>query len=224
MTVLQSSAETWDAIYQSGRDVRTWPSEDVIRFCARRLTPGMRVLDAGCGNGANLWFLMQQRFDAVGVDASQVACEAAQQLVRKRGQQSAVTLVAPLGRLGTWPAPFDAIIDCRASQHVPWTEHAAVYAEYYSLLKPGGWFFLLHLDQLTWPDAVQSSGKIDAWTWENIDVGVYPGNGVVCMPTRMALRKVIRGAGFEVAREESLHRRTGGTVCSHLAFDAQKVG
>lgn len=35
-----------------------------------RLSPGMRVLDAGCGHGRNLVFLLRSGFDVQGVDSS----------------------------------------------------------------------------------------------------------------------------------------------------------
>jgi len=38
----------------------------------------MRVLEVGCGNGANLWFLTFEGYDAFGIDASQAALDVGQ--------------------------------------------------------------------------------------------------------------------------------------------------
>ncbi len=247
----ETAAEAWDAIYASGRAMRTWPSEDVIRFCARRLshrrlssayTGGeypepyryLRVLEAGCGNGANLWFLQYQGYEVIGVDSSQEALDAAEVLAghhwpTMKPQLRRLSLGALVGGdLGT----FDAIIDCRASQHTPWSQHAAIYGEYYALLKPGGWLFLLHLDNQT-TDAKQTHGDgdgIDEQTWANIATpAVYPDNGLVCMPTSAELHSELERAGFLVCRAEILMRKTiqmadiwQEMVASHTAIDAQR--
>lgn len=233
MTASVSQAETWDAIYRSGRAVREWPSEDVVRFVARRLLPaaGEKVLEAGCGNGANLWYLMRTGFETYGVDASAEACAAADRLAQSHGLTEAVASVAHLGRLGTWHAPFDAIVDCRASQHVAWSQHEAVYREYFALLKPGGWLFLLHLDARTTDAHAKANQHLrcEAHTWSDIVDGVYPGNGMACMPPVAELFGLLRGkCGFQVVREERLLRETWvegdarRLVASHVAFDARK--
>jgi tellurite methyltransferase len=48
-----------------------------------RIASGMKVLDAGCGSGRNLIFLMRAGFDVWGVDESAEAIAAVQQLARE---------------------------------------------------------------------------------------------------------------------------------------------
>ena len=43
-----------------------------------RIVPGMRVLDAGCGGGRNLVYLLQQGFDVSATDADAHAIAAVQ--------------------------------------------------------------------------------------------------------------------------------------------------
>lgn len=229
-----TATETWDAIYRSGRAVRTWPSEDVVRFCARRLARGMRVLEAGCGNGANLWFLAREGYRTFGFDASLEAVYEAGALAQRHGVFDDVFVGQGwLGRLAadrqqlvqaSGDEPFDAIIDCRASQHVPWSQHPAAYREYGALLRPGGWLFLLHLDDQTRPDAL-ADGETEGedWTWDDIAEGVYPHNGLVCMPPRHLLRAAVVTSGeLRVVRQEQLLRVTSDGICAHTAIDAQK--
>jgi len=45
-----------------------------------RIAPGMRVLDAGCGGGRNLVYLLREDFDVFGVDASAGAIVEVRQL------------------------------------------------------------------------------------------------------------------------------------------------
>jgi len=46
----------------------------------KRITPGMRVLDAGCGSGRNLVYLLRQGFDVFGADADERAMNATRRL------------------------------------------------------------------------------------------------------------------------------------------------
>lgn len=55
-----------------------------------RIQPGMRVLDAGCGGGRNLGYLLRQGYDVYGVDANPGAITA----VRKLAASLAPALLA----------------------------------------------------------------------------------------------------------------------------------
>ena len=48
-----------------------------------RITPGQRILDAGCGKGRNLHYLLREGFDVYGADASAVAIAATRKRVAK---------------------------------------------------------------------------------------------------------------------------------------------
>jgi SAM-dependent methyltransferase len=45
-----------------------------------KITPGMRVLDAGCGHGRNLVYLLREGYDVLGADEDPRAVEAVRQL------------------------------------------------------------------------------------------------------------------------------------------------
>jgi tellurite methyltransferase len=48
-----------------------------------RLSPGMRVLDAGCGSGRNLVYLLQAGYEVFGIDADPIAIQAVRQLASR---------------------------------------------------------------------------------------------------------------------------------------------
>ena len=45
-----------------------------------RIAPGMRVLDAGCGSGRNLVYLMQSGYEVFAIDADPAAIQSVRQL------------------------------------------------------------------------------------------------------------------------------------------------
>lgn len=232
-----SAQETWDDIYLSGRPTREWPSEDVASFCARRLRPRDRVLDVGCGTGPNAWLLLHAGCEVVATDASQVALDRAKiKCLARSGHisQQPRFYRADLGHLtdGFAQREFAAIVDVRTSQHVSWLDHAAVYQEYYDMLAPGGWLFLLHLEYSTddaacrWPENVIT--QTDQYSWSNINRGIYKNNGPVCMPPLAHLLDTLRDSRFLIGRKEAITRRffdgdhqSWQNVC-HVAIDAQR--
>ena len=46
----------------------------------RRIVPGMRVFDAGCGSGRNLIYLLRSGYDVFGIDADPIAIQRVRQL------------------------------------------------------------------------------------------------------------------------------------------------
>ncbi len=94
-----------------------------------------RVLDAGCGTGANLvWLSSKAR--AVGIDISAQAV----QLCRRRLQ--ADTAVASALAMPFPDASLDAAISCDVLCHEAIPDPAVSLQEIHRVLKPGGLFFL----------------------------------------------------------------------------------
>lgn len=96
----------------------------------RRLAPGARVLDIGCGDGDSLAILHRWGFECWGLDSSPAGVKA----VRER-----IPIEARLGSIYQNDLPagtFDLVLMSHVMEHMP--EPARAAAEVNRLLKPGG--------------------------------------------------------------------------------------
>ena len=109
-----------------------------------RLVPGMRVLDAGCGTGRNLVYLLKSGFEVFGVDESSGAVNQAIQMARELAPQwpSDNFRVEPVERLSFADSYFDVVLSSAVLHFARNEPHwRAMVDEMWRVLKPGGIFF-----------------------------------------------------------------------------------
>lgn len=127
---------------------RLYPNEELLRFLGRHYfscTPrekrkDIKVLELGCGSGANLWMIAKEGFDAYGIDLSASAIELAGQMMAH--WQTAATLVE--GSIESLPfddGEFDVIVDVFSANCLPEDDFAVCLSEVHRCLKSGGRFF-----------------------------------------------------------------------------------
>jgi SAM-dependent methyltransferase len=151
-----------------------WFVTPLIRRAVRG-RPAPRILDCGCGTGANVELL--SRFGAsYGFDLSEVGLLIGRALGRERLIRASVT-AAPFPRDG-----FDLVTSFDVLYSLPEADEQAAVAEMYRLTRPGG-FVLINvaaMDLLRGDHSVLSR-----------EVRRY---------TRARLGRLMSGAGFEVVR------------------------
>lgn len=110
----------------------------------KRITPGMRVLDAGCGSGRNLVYLLREGFEVFGADSDSRAVNA----TRRLAASIAPALPAdnfrqePVEAM-SFPDAFAEVVISSAVLHFA-TDDAnfrAMLDGTWRVLKPGGLFF-----------------------------------------------------------------------------------
>src|SRR5882762_9307801 len=109
-----------------------------------RIVPGMRVLDAGCGTGRNLVYLLQSGFEVFGVDESSEAMDQTRQLVMELAPHLPLDnfRVEPVEKMSYPDAGFDVVLSS-AVLHFARNEGQwqSMVREMWRVLKPGGIFF-----------------------------------------------------------------------------------
>ena len=107
-----------------------------VRLLARlieRLLPDCAVLDAGCGAGVPITRILAESFRVTGVDFAEAQAARARRLV-----PTAQFVCTDLRTVEFPDASFDAICSYYAIIHIPRDHHAALFARFARLLKPGG--------------------------------------------------------------------------------------
>jgi len=109
-----------------------------------RIISGMRILDAGCGSGRNLEYLLREGFEVFGTDADRGALEN----VRRLAASIAPALPGDNFRLETveqmsFPTAFADIVISSAVLHFALDDDhfRAMLQGTWRVLKPGGLFF-----------------------------------------------------------------------------------
>lgn len=109
-----------------------------------RIQPGMRVLDAGCGGGRNLRFLLQAGVEVYGVDSAAGAMEQVRQLARALAPTLPLTNFRqePVEEM-TFPEEYFDVVISSAVLHFAKDEphFAQMLHQMWQVLQPGGIFF-----------------------------------------------------------------------------------
>ncbi len=109
-----------------------------------QITPGMQVLDAGCGPGRNLIYLLRSGYDVSAVDADPVAIAAVRRLYAELAPALPADRVRiePLEAMSFDDASMDVVISS-AVLHMAKddVQFDAMLAGMWRVLRPGGLFF-----------------------------------------------------------------------------------
>ena len=132
----------------SETDLQEWfGSIDIYLFdqlLKGRITSQNRVLDAGCGGGRNIVYLLRSGFDVCGVDQSQESITRIQSLAATLAPRLPANNfhVEPVERMSFSDAEFDVVISS-AVLHFARDEEQwqSMVDEMWRVLQPGGIFF-----------------------------------------------------------------------------------
>lgn len=200
----------WETIHRD-RQWGRWPDINFVRFAMRHYGGApdrsqVGFLELGCGTGAQLAFLLEEGFAAVGVDGSATAIQRAFSLLERRGiferkERGGVfqgeLRNSDLARLSVGAHSLDCILDICTLQHLPDPVAAATIAKARGWLKPGGRFFSVMLR-----DAVGYAFPAPAYPRTKTQVeNLFP--------------------GFDVAIGKQVEDRTDGVTISHWIIEAQ---
>jgi tellurite methyltransferase len=128
--------------------LREWFGEiDIYLFdqlLKGRIQPGMTILDAGCGGGRNLLYLLRCGLDVSAVDGSRDAVEHVRALAARLAPELPPEnfRAEPVEALSFPTGGFDAVLSSAVLHFARDEEHfRAMLREMWRVLRPGGLFF-----------------------------------------------------------------------------------
>ena len=183
---------------------RRYPNEPLIQFLAEHYFSipkndrgDVRILEVGCGSGANLWAIAKEGFDTYGMDISATALELCRDVMRGYGVEAKLS-VGNMQKMDFEDNFFDAIIDVLTIEHTDLKGHVATYREIFRCLKKGGRFFSWHLGAGSVNFKEGGGNRIDRQTIDNAPNPEVPysNNGLTCFLTPSSAHRMLAAAGF----------------------------
>lgn len=133
--------EKWDAWNNSFGP--KYPHEKLIQFIFRTFKTDrelIRILDLGCGSGANTLFLASEKFDVCATDISDIAVD--NTLGRLCGLKAEVK-TGVVSDIGFDDETFDCVVSIGVLECAGAAVFNEAFREIVRVLKPGGYAFLL---------------------------------------------------------------------------------
>lgn len=229
------STDIWEKQYieKGFKSQRLYPNEELLRFMGGNFfdiphykRKKIKILEIGCGSGANLWMIAKEGFQAFGIDSSKTGIKLCSKMLR-RWQVSADIIIGNI--LTTLPYEdnyFDAVVDVVTMQHIPFSQHFQVYAEIERVLKKGGRFFSYHQGSKSFLYRNGGGKIIGKFTIDDVRNPKAPLRrvGVYCFPTEKAIEEMLVKTGFRNISIENViktynHRQI---KIQYLVIKAQK--
>jgi SAM-dependent methyltransferase len=217
-SALKINEGKWDKLYEAGSNDLRYPNDVFVRFCSRYLNvdTDRKILDYGCGTGANLVHLAQAGFDVSGVEISDHALQKAASRIAEKGLAADLRCIRAGDVLPFPPARFDAVIAWQVLCYNDWNSLKSAVQELERVLRPGGIMVC----------ATTQPGDISQTMSDSLGDGLYrsrvPGQDgcILVIPDRAMLQRVFPERQLEVGE---FGYRIGSIVARHWLISYRKT-
>lgn len=212
---------------------RRYPNEELCRFIGttfagtpRAAREHIRVLEVGCGSGANLWMLAAEGFQTHGIELSPEGARLAGEMLASRGLGADI-VAGDMRAMPYADAHFDVIVDVFSSYCLDEADFDRFLGEVRRLSKPGGRFFSYTPSKASHAFIDHAPARLlDASTLDGIRRQTSPYHGNL-YPFRFAspedVRQATQRAGLTLTSLERIGRtyRNGAEYFEYLSFVAR---
>lgn len=192
----------WDQLYRDNTHMSIWPWSDLVSYVHRYAKPThgfQRVLELGCGAGANIPLFLKLGVDYHAIEGSPTIVDTLLQTYPElKGRLVVGDFTAAIPPQG----PFDLVVDRVSLPHNTTHDIQRSLEMISEKLRGGGkfigidWFSAAHLD-------ATRGEAMDAHTRRNLPFGSHlAGTGAVHFFDEGHLIELLTGAGFSIERLE----------------------
>lgn len=216
---------------QGMRSQRMYPNEGLIQFLASRYfsipieeRKSIRVLEVGCGSGANLWMMCKEGFDTYGLDSSPEGLELARAHLREKWGVDANLATGSFTELPYADAHFDVVVDVVSLEVLTLKDSTVALKEIARVLKSGGALFSYRLSDHSMMFESRDE-RIDSATLANVSDPTMPlsNNGPLSFWSPALTRQMYDQAGLAVDSIERVGRTyANGTFVEYLKISGTK--
>ena len=201
--------KSWDQNWQSVFIENEWgkyPPESVIRFVARNFYKSNRkeikILEVGCGTGANIWYLLRERFDAYGIDGSSVAIDRARERFKNENLVSKL-ICGDIINLPYEDNFFDAVIDNECIYCNNFENTETILNEIDRVLKSNGKFYSRTFTDKLFVGGGADHTKVSKFEYSEINIGPLAGKGFARLTSKDDIDNVY-GKLFNICSIDSI--------------------
>lgn len=158
----------WETIFKKS-EWGKYPGEDLIRFIARNYygvpdRGALKILEVGCGPGANLWYIAREGFQVYGIDGSETAIKRAiSRLDTECPHWSGSLRKGDIKNLEFNANFFDAVIDNEAIYANSFEDSVQIFKELFRVTKQRGKIFSRTFAKGSYGDNTGTSVGHNAW-------------------------------------------------------------
>jgi SAM-dependent methyltransferase len=196
----------WDERYREGTHLSVWPWSDLVslvrRHC-RQLGAASRVLELGCGAGANIPFFARLGVRYHGIEGSPAIVR---NLHERFPELRAAIVVGDFTREQPFGSGFELIADRAALTHNSTADIQAALRLVWDSLAPGGYFVGIDWFSTRYDEFRRGQPGPDSYTRSGFTEGPFEGTGAVHFSDEAHLRSLF--ARFELIFMEEKQSRT----------------
>jgi SAM-dependent methyltransferase len=198
---------TWDPIWEKVFSEQEWgryPGESLIRFIAKNFYKTERnqikLLEIGCGTGANIWFMSRENFSVFGIDGSKTAIKKAYDILKKDNLAAELT-VGDINCLPYKDCFFDAVIDVECICCNRKEDSVRILGEINRVLKPSGYLYSRTFTEEMYVG--RKNSNLSKFEYTEISDGPLQGKGFVRLIDKLTIPELY-GKLFNVVSIDKL--------------------
>ena len=201
----------WESVFRE-QEWGRYPGEDLVRFVAKNcrnapVRSQVKILEVGCGPGANLWYCAREGYTVIGIDGSATAVRRAnERLNAEVPGWSGTVHVGDISALDAADCTFDLAIDNEAACCNSFDDSKLIFREISRVLKPRGKLYSRTFAVGSWGYGTGISVGLNAF---ECGEGPMKGKGYSRFTSEDQLAALL-GSSLEIESVETLRRSMDG--------------